>query len=172
MSGLISEYPQFFTATILEWKRLLQPDKYKAIIVESLRFLVTTNRVIVYGFVIMSNHLHLVWQMKAGSKPQDVQRDFLKFTGQQMKQDLLVNHPQVLEQFRVNAPDRRYQFWERNALSVELRSEKVLVQKLDYIHDNPVRAGLCTLPEVYSFSSALFYHSGVDKWGFLTHYKD
>ena len=69
MSGLISEYPQFFTATILEWKRLLQPDKYKAIIVESLRFLVTTNRVIVYGFVIMSNHLHLVWQMKAGSKP-------------------------------------------------------------------------------------------------------
>jgi len=39
-------------------------------------------------------------------------------------------------------------FWERNALSVELRTEKVFEQKLDYIHDNPVKAGMCLLPKI------------------------
>jgi REP element-mobilizing transposase RayT len=133
---------------------------------------VENKRVTIFSFVIMDNHLHVIWQMRAGHCPQNVQRDFLKFTGQQIKEDLLLYHPQVLEHFRVNAKDRHYQFWERNALSVELRSEKVLVQKLDYIHDNPVRAGLCQLPEAYHFSSALFYQTGLDNWGFLTHYKD
>jgi hypothetical protein len=50
---MITEYAQFFTATILEWRKLLAPDKYKDIIVESLRFLVNHNRIFVYGFVIM-----------------------------------------------------------------------------------------------------------------------
>ena len=53
---------QFYTATILEWKHLLKPDKYKQIIVNSLTFLVNEQRVKVFGFVIMSNHIHLIWQ--------------------------------------------------------------------------------------------------------------
>lgn len=100
MATLHTEYPQFFTATCLEWKRLLQPDKYKNLVVKSMRFLVDNNRVRIYGFVIITNHLHLIWQMKGGHRPQDVQRDFLKFTGQQIKQDLLLNHPEVLEHLR------------------------------------------------------------------------
>ncbi len=154
MVAIITEYPQFFTATNLEWKKLLQPDKYKEIIIRSMQFLVETNRVLIYGFVIMPNHLHLIWQMKAGHKPQDVQRDFLKFTAQRIKDDLQRNHPNVLTHFKVNAKDRQYQFWERNPLSVEIWSEKVLIQKLKYIHENPVRAGLCKWPEEYKYSSA------------------
>lgn len=172
MSAPITEYPQFFTATCLEWKKLLAPDKYKDIIMSSLRFLVKQQRVLLYGFVIMQNHIHLVWQMKAGQQRPGVQRDFLKFTAQQIKEDLLRHHPVVLQQFRVNAKDRRYQFWERNALSVDLWTEKVIWQKLVYIHQNPVRAGLCNRPEEYRYSSALLYHTGVDNWGFLTHVKD
>ena len=130
------------------------------------------NRIILYGFVILQNHLHLIWQMKAGHRPQDVQRDFLKFTDQKIKLDLLNNHPMVLAHLKVQTSDRHYQLWERNALSVELRSEQVLVQKLDYIHDNPVRARLCSVPEDSPFSSACFYETGVDNWGFLTYYKE
>ncbi|WP_369426430.1 hypothetical protein [Pontibacter anaerobius] len=55
----------FFTATILEWKHLLKPDKYKQIIVDSLGYLVEQKRVKVYAFVIMPNHLHLLWKMEA-----------------------------------------------------------------------------------------------------------
>jgi hypothetical protein len=101
-----------------------------------------------------------------------VQRDFLKYTAQKIKADLRRYPPVVLENFRVDAKDRKYQFWERNPLSVELRTHAVFIQKLRYIHYNPVKAGLCILPEEYKYSSAEFYLTGVDKWGFLTHYRD
>ncbi|MEA5428411.1 transposase [Arcicella lustrica] len=77
-------YVQFFTATILWWKPLLKPDKYKQIIIDSLKFLVENHRVKVYGFVIMPNHIHLVWKINENYLLKDVQRDFLKYTAQQI----------------------------------------------------------------------------------------
>jgi len=62
VSKIITEYPHFFTATILGWKKLLKPDKYKDILIESMQFLATHQRVIIYGFVIMINHIHVIWQ--------------------------------------------------------------------------------------------------------------
>jgi hypothetical protein len=46
------------------------------------------------------------------------------------------------------------------------------MQKLKYIHENPVKAGLCAHPLEYKYSSAMFYHTGTDNWGFLTHIRD
>jgi REP-associated tyrosine transposase len=172
MEAIITEWPQYFTAINLEWKKLLQLDKYKDIIVDSLRFLVTDKRITLYAFVIMINHIHLIWRMYADIDPEAVQRDFLKYTAQKIKADLRKYHPAVLKHFRVDAKDREYQFWERNPLSIELRTHAVFLQKLDYIHWNPVQAGLCTLPEEYRYSSARFYETGIDDWGFLTHYTD
>ncbi|MBS1609273.1 MAG: transposase [Bacteroidetes bacterium] len=168
----ITEFPQYFTATNLEWQKLLKPDKYKDIIIDSLRFLVQDKRIKIFAFVIMDNHIHLIWQMMPDNDPEAVQRDFLKYTAQRIKKDLQINHSKVLEYFQVEAKDREYQFWERNALSVELRRHEVFVQKLDYIHWNPVKAGLCNVPEEYKYSSALFYETEIDNWGFLTHYVD
>ena len=67
----------FFTATIKDWISLLKDDKYKDIIINSLRFLVNNKRVNIYCFVIMPNHIHLIWQIKEGHKKENVQRDFL-----------------------------------------------------------------------------------------------
>jgi len=139
VANIITEYPHFFTATILEWKKLLKPEKYKNIVVESMRFIVIDQRVIIYGFVIMTNHIHLIWQMNAGVTRSYLQRDFLKFTAQKIQRDLKKNHTQLLCHFFVNAKDRKYQFWERNPLSVEIWSENVLKQKLKYLHENPER---------------------------------
>ena len=161
---------QFFTATILEWKKLLQPNKYKEIIINSLRFLVNERRVIIHGFVIMDNHLHLVWNTLHPHQKSDVQRDFLKFTAQMIKFDLIENHPKVLEAFCVNAKDRKYQFWERNPLSIDIFTEVVLIQKLGYVHENPVKTGLVSMTTDYHYSSARFYESGIDEFGFLTAY--
>ncbi|MCC6286940.1 MAG: hypothetical protein IT249_03565 [Chitinophagaceae bacterium] len=80
MKNIITGYPNFFTATNLEWKKLLAPDKYKDIVVNSLHFLVRESRIILNAFVILPNHLHLIWQMKSRYKTDAVQRDFLKFT--------------------------------------------------------------------------------------------
>ena len=151
---------------------MLQPDKYKNIITESVHFLVNDNRIRLFAFVIMSNHIHLIWQMQSLIHPQHVQRDFLKYTAQKIKYDLLQNDPELLSRFKSKTNDRIYQFWKRRALSIELRTHDVYRQKLDYIHWNPVKAGICNLPEEYKYSSALFYHTGIDNWGFLTHHQD
>lgn len=98
-------------------------------------------------------------------------REFLKFTAQQIKKDLQEYHPNILTAFRVTG-DRKYQVWERNSLSIDIWSEEVFKQKLRYLHENPVRAGLCEFPEEYKYSSAILYKTGIDSWGFLTHYKD
>jgi putative transposase len=172
MFSFITEYPQFFTATNLDWKPLLKYDKYKDIIISSMEFLVKDKRVTIYGFVIMHNHMHIIWQMQPRIKRDAVQRDFLKFTAQQIKKDLVRFHRKEVMQFRVGAEDRKFQFWERNPLSVDLWSKKVLIQKLHYLHQNPVRAGIVNVPEEYKYSSALFYEKGVGNWSFLTHYND
>jgi putative transposase len=171
MPQIYPEYwPQFFTATILEWKPLLQHDKYKDEIIKSLQFLVEHKRIRLYAFVIMQNHIHLVWQPLSGESLQTIQLSFLKFTAQQIKFDLQKTNSIFLEPFRVDAKDIIYQFWERNSLSIELRSPAVFSQKIEYIHYNPVKAGLCNLPEEYYYSSAKFYATGIDDFKILTHY--
>lgn len=167
---LLTVHPQFVTATIYQWEHLLKPDRYKDLVIESLRFLVKEDRILVYAFCVLSNHIHLIWQMKPGHKREDVQRDFLKFTAQTFRFDLEKNDPEGLAHFEVNLKDRKYQFWKRNTLSVDLFSGAVFRQKLDYIHRNPVKAGICKLPEDYEWSSARFYESGDLTYEFLSYY--
>lgn len=165
-----TNHPQFFTATILDWKHLLRPDKYKDVIIDSLRFLVKENRVQVNAFTIMINHIHLIWQVQGRFQREAVQRDFLKYVSQKIIKDLKFNHPDVLQKFYVGAKDRKYQIWERNALGVDLISKDIFFQKFDYVHYNAVTAGLCSVPESYKYSSANFYETGYDEFGFLSHW--
>ncbi len=139
---------------------------------DSLKFLVKEKRVQVNTFVVMSNHIHLIWQVQKGFERENVQRDFLKFTSQTIKRDLKKNHPAVLGKFLVNAKDRKYQIWERNSLSLDLLTKEIFIQKMTYIHYNPVEAGLSGYPEKYKYSSAIFYGSCVDEFGFITHWMD
>ena len=83
-----------------------------------------------------------------------------------------MDHSAVLPHFKVNLKDRKYQFWERNPLSVDLYSRKIVYQKLKYIHSNPLQDKwqLSEKLEDYWFSSYRFYEFGIDYFGFLTHY--
>jgi len=169
---IIENHPHFFTATIYEWLPALQSEETKRIVIDSLSFLVENGRVKVSAFVIMDNHIHLIWQVLAGHEVIDVQRDFLKYTGQKIKFFLQDQQPALLEKLHLNLADRKYQIWQRNALQVPLFSSAVLVKKLDYIQQNPVRAGLCSLPEEYGFSSAGFYIENKLEFDFLSHYDE
>ncbi len=165
-------YPQFFTATILNWKKLLKPDKYKQIIINSLQFMVENNLAKIFSFVIMPNHMHILWLIDEKHKREDVQRDLLKFTAQQILFDLKANHPQVAAQFLVNEKDRNFLVWERNPRSIDLFTTQMIEQKLDYIHNNPLQEHwkLADTPEDYYWSSAAFYMSESNVFPFLTHY--
>ena len=164
-------WPQYLTATILEWKKLLIQDKYKDIIIESLHFLVQEKRIELNAFVIMNNHLHLIWQPLNDQTPEKIQHSLMSFTAHKFKTDLEENHLKVLAHFKVEAKDRSYQFWERNSLGIDLVNEGMFIQKLNYIHQNPVVAGLCLQPEDYHYSSAKFYENGIDDFEMLTHWR-
>ena len=163
-------WPEYYTATINQWQHLLKDDDFKDIVINSLHYLTTNKRISLHAFVIMSNHLHLIWQALQGFDPSDIQSSFSKYTAGRFKRKLMTEDPLQLELYKTNKYDREYQFWKREPLGIELRTASVFQQKMNYIHENPVRAGLCKFPEQYKYSSARFYENGIDEFGILTHY--
>jgi putative transposase len=120
----------------------------------------------------MDNHIHIIWQVKGVIKTSEVQKQFLEGCSKFIKADLELYHLNVLPYFKSSQNDRRYHFWKRCAKSKELYDNVIFEQKLDYIHYNPVKAGLCMLPEEYTYSSANYYETGSEfREGILTHYK-
>lgn len=160
----------FSTYTNLNWIHILKETKHKQIIVDSLVYLSENKKVIVYGFVIMPNHIHLIWQI-INNNLADVQRDFLKYTAQQIKFNLLETNNPLLDDLVVNARDRRVQVWERNGLSFMLKEYATAIQKLNYIHNNLIQPKwkLASCPEEYYFSSAVFYLKNESSFNFLKH---
>ncbi|HWH64352.1 MAG TPA: transposase [Ginsengibacter sp.] len=148
----------------------LANNEYKDIIIESLQFLVNKKRIELNAFVIMNNHIHIIWQALQNFTPSQIQASFMKFTAQQLKRSFMKNDIELLESLKVNKYDREYQIWKREPLSIELLNQAMFIQKLEYIHYNPVRAGLCELPEDYHYSSARFYHDGSNSFNMLTHF--
>lgn len=76
-----------------------------------------------------------------------------------------------LEEIYVRAKDRTFQVWKRDSMSIDLFSDKFVEQKMDYIHNNPCQPhwNLAAHPLDYRFSSAQYYETGIDEFGFLTH---
>lgn len=161
----------FFTATILNWKKLLKPDNFKLIIIDSLKNLVDRNKIKVYAYVIMNNHIHLIWELLENNGKEQEHASFMKFTSHEFKKVLIANYPKVLEFFKVENITRKYQFWIRDSLPIILYTPDVINQKIDYIHNNPVVNIPCLANSAvdYRFSSASFYETGVDEFGILTH---
>jgi putative transposase len=164
----------FWTDTIKDWHHLLKPDKYKEVIIEELQWLKNKNKIAVYGFVIMPNHLHLLWEMLEKNGKEMPHASFNKWTASQFLQDIRKNHPKVIPYFEEQSEERNHRFWQTNPKAILMDSRKKFEQKLDYIHNNPLheRWNLAKSPEEYYWSSANFYMTGKDDFGVLTHYLD
>ena len=149
----------FWTATINGWKHLLADDALKMEIVQSLQWLKAKELVTIYAYVIMPNHIHLVWETNKPNGKEMPHQSFLKFNGHQFKKILTDKYPAWLEDFKVEAVNRQYQFWQRDTLAFPLFSKSVINQKIDYIHLNPVSGKwqLASSSVAYRFSSAAFY---------------
>ncbi len=161
----------FFTATIHNWLPLLKKESFKEIIISSLNYLHSKKLIRIYGFVIMPNHIHLIWELLEMNGKESPHASFLKFTGHQFLQNLKENDVQFLEKFKVDESNKSNSFWQRDSLPIELFTQKVLFQKLDYVHNNPCRGKwmLADSPLDYHYSSFEFYENGLDRFGFLTH---
>ncbi|MCB0544340.1 MAG: transposase [Saprospiraceae bacterium] len=146
----------FTTATILEWKHLLRTARMKMVVVDSLRYLVSEHRAVIYAFVVMPNHIHLIWQIPQTHSIGKVKASLFSFTAHQFRKILKEENPAELERYRVDLVDRAYQFWERNPLSVMILHDEVYYQKVAYVHRNPCAGKwkLAPAPELYRYSSA------------------
>jgi putative transposase len=161
---------EFFTSTCLNWQPLLATDQRKQIVLDSLTFLVQDKRIWLYGYVIMPNHIHILWCKQPEWVDKNIQQHFAKFTAQQLKFSLLDN-PTELANYQSTQSDRQHQFWERRPYIATMYNRTVLEEKLAYIHNNPVKAQLCTLAEDHKFSSAAYYINNEPN-DILTHYME
>lgn len=161
----------FYTATILDWKQLLISDKYKNYIINSLKYLVDNKKIALYGFVIMPNHIHLIWELLELNGKESPHASFMKYTSHLILKDLLTTNSDLLREFKVNSETRNYQFWQRDPLPIDLYTPDVIYQKLTYIHNNPLQDKwkLVDSPADYKYSSAYFYENEKDDFGILTH---
>ncbi len=164
----------FYTVAIKDWNPLLLNDKFKDIIIDSLRFLVQNGKIVVYGFVIMPNHFHIIWEVVKLNGKESPHASFMKFTGHSILKEVKTNTPERLVDFKVQSVDRSYNIWRSDSLPIHLYSNKFIYQKLTYIHTNPLqeRWQLAEAPEDYKYSSASFYETGIDEFGILTHICD
>ncbi len=164
----------FFTATIKDWIPLLEKEAFKEIIFESLSFLNSKDLIRVYGFVIMPNHIHLIWEMMNLNGKESPHTSFLKFTAHEFLKKIRKVDFQMLDKFKVDEVNKKHAFWQRDPLDIEIFSPKVIFQKLDYIHNNPCRGKwmLADDPKDYRFSSMEFYETGQGRFEFLSHIGD
>ena len=145
--------------------KILNSDEIIQIIYDSFHFLVKKKRVFIYGFVIMPNHIHLIWSPQTPWNLSEVQHSLLSFTAKKILSHLDYNK---IRMFEVNSSDRRFQIWRRQAFSFEIYYQKTFEQKLNYIHMNPVAAGLVNYPEDFCYSSYKSYLIGNSQFNFLT----
>ena len=161
----------FWTATIHNWNPVLEPDYRKDIIIKSLCWLKEQELAQIYAYVIMPNHIHMIWRTMQKERKETVQGTLLKHTAHLLKKDLIQNAPELLPAFKVDAANKQFQFWQRDSLAIRLFTREVAYQKLNYIHQNPVAKKWNLAPDYvqYKYSSAAFYEYGVDHWGLVTH---
>lgn len=101
---------------------------------------------------------------------------FIKFTSHKFLEKLRQKNKAELQPYEVEWISRKHNFWQKDSLAIELFTEKVFLQELNYIHDNPLQEKwkLVSVPEDYFYSSAKFYFTGgiQNDFAFLQHYYD
>lgn len=151
--------PHFLTATVVNWLPLFSSPTLAQILLDSLCFLQNENRLILYAYVILENHLHLI----AAAPDLSTQiGNFKSYTARQII-DFLVAHNalHILEQLawhkRRHKQDRQYQLWQEGSHPELIQGAAMMRQKLTYIHNNPVQRGFVDLPVHWRYSSARNY---------------
>jgi putative transposase len=152
----------FITMTVVGWIDVFNRPLYVQELINSVKFCQQNKGLELYCYCIMSSHVHLIARASEG-KLSDILRDMKSYTAKKIYK-LVSNNLQesrrewMLEQFesfgKQNSQNSKFQFWQQNNHPIELYSNKVIDQKIHYIHNNPVEAGLVKRAEHYPYSSA------------------
>jgi REP element-mobilizing transposase RayT len=155
----------YITCTVVGWVDVFTRASYRDIIIDSLSYCRKAKGLQLFAYVLMSNHLHLIVKADGEQKLSAILRDFKKFTSRKIL-DAIENGNESRKEWmlhvfsyyaRLNANNRNYQMWIQDNHPIALVSPKVIWQKVEYIHNNPIRAKWVDKPEDYLYSSARNY---------------
>ena len=159
----------FTTTTVVDWVDIFIRPRYKHIIIESLQYCQQNKGLLIYAWVLMSNHLHMIVSAEGGNTMSDILRDFKKHTNKEiissLESDIQESRREwMLNRFEYAARNdnkiKNYHFWQEGNDMQPIYMYDYLVQKLNYIHQNPVIAEIVDKPEEYKYSSAIDYAGG------------
>ena len=154
----------YLTFQVVDWVDIFTRKIYKDIVIDSFKYMIANKGFQLFAYVIMSNHIHLIAQSIDGKLSENV-RDIKKFTSIKIIEEIQFSKESrkewMLNVFKSNAAERKtnkyYQIWTHENHAIHLFSNEFIREKIEYIHNNPVRAGIVLYPEDYTYSSARNY---------------
>ena len=155
------------TNTIIHWIDLFSRESYKQIVIDSLKYCQANKGLIIYSWVIMSNHMHMVISTKQ-DPINNIIRDFKKYCAKEIVKTIRNNNDEsrkewLLKGFASKTENlkrvKKFKVWKDGFHPIEIKRNNfdLLAQKINYIHENPVRAGIVWKAEDYKYSSAIDY---------------
>ena len=157
-------YAYFVTWTLVDWLPLFAEPEYRQIVLDSLHYVRTAKQTQLNAFVVMLTHVHAVLWPDDGIYLSDVTRDFKRFTSRaisrtaqrQGNEEFLLTFEKAKKANR-GQDISTYQVWQEGSHPEAIFTEAFAEQKIDYIHRNPVRAGLAQTAQEWPYSSARAY---------------
>jgi len=146
-------YAFFVTCSVVEWLPLFQNEPYRNIILDSLRYVISHKPTELNAYAIMPTHLHAIFWPHQGVRIGDILRDFKRFTSRAISRlaetrgetDRLAVFRRARQAGRAQGVSQ-YQVWQEGFHPEAIYSAGFARQKLEYIHNNPVKAGLVASP--------------------------
>ena len=164
-------YAYFVTWTVVDWLPLFAEPAYCQIVLDSLNYVRTDKCTQLNAFVIMSTHIHAVLWPDDGIILSDITRDFKRFTSKAISREAeRQGAKELIRSFKNARKENRaqdvstYQVWQEGSHPEAIYTEKFAKQKIDYIHLNPVRAGMVKTADEWPYSSARAYLLGEETY--------
>ena len=155
----------FISFATVYWIDVFIRNEYKNILLESWKYCQKEKGLDIYAWIIMTSHVHMIIGSKT-NKLENIVRDMKSYTSGQLKESITNNIHESRREWILwmmeragtkNSNNSKFQFWQQHNKPIELFDNKIMEQKLDYLHNNPVVEGIVEKPEDYILSSARDY---------------
>ena len=152
----------YVTLTVVGWMDVFTRKEYVYDLMKNIKYCQANKGLDLYAYVIMSNHIHLIAQ--SNNVPLNILLgNFKSYTSKQLIALIDSNSQESRKEWMMrmfgyygkgNSQNEEYQFWQNGNHPIGLWSPLVIKQKIDYLHNNPVKQGIVAKPEDYLYSSA------------------
>ena len=155
----------FVSFAVINWIDVFIREDYKHILINSFKYCQEKKDLQIYAYCIMTSHVHMIISSES-NRLENIIRDLKSNTSTQMRTAIDSIPGESRKEWMMwmmkraglkNSNNNDYQFWQQNNHPIELYNVEITKQKLDYIHDNPVKAGFVSKPEDWLYSSARDY---------------